>query len=129
MVQTVLIVEDEPHIVESLSFLLEQRACAVTAVQDGEAAMEALSAADLPDVVILDLMIPKVNGFEILKWVRAERNLKDLPILMLTAKGQDQDRQTAAELGVDAFITKPFSNREVVETVLELATGRSAETA
>ena len=123
MGHTVLIVEDEPHIVESLSFLLEQRGCAVQAVVDGEAAMTALSSGARPDIVILDLMIPKVNGFEILKWVRDDRVLRDLPILMLTAKGQEQDRKTATDLGVDVFITKPFSNAEVVAAVKRLVAG------
>jgi len=116
-----LIAEDEPHIVESLSFLLEQAGCDVTVVYDGEAAVTTLQGPGRPDVLVLDLMIPKKNGFEVLKWVRGEANLKDLAVLMLTAKGQDQDRQTAMDLGVDAFITKPFSNKDVVEQVMRLS--------
>jgi len=120
----VLIAEDEPHIVESLSFLLEQAGCDVAVVYDGEAAVAALQEAECPDILVLDLMIPKKNGFEVLKWVRGEAGLKGLAVLMLTAKGQEQDRQTAMDLGVDAFITKPFSNKDVVEQVIRLS-GRS----
>ena len=121
MAARVLIAEDEPHIVESLSFLLEQAGCDVTVVYDGEAAVTTLQGPRRPDVLVLDLMIPKKNGFEVLKWVRGEANLKGLAVLMLTAKGQDQDRQTAMDLGVDAFITKPFSNKDVVEQVMRLS--------
>ena len=121
MAARVLIAEDEPHIVESLSFLLEQAGCDVAVVYDGEAAVTTLQGAGRPDVLVLDLMIPKKNGFEVLKWVRGEAGLKGLPVLMLTAKGQEQDRQTAMDLGVDAFITKPFSNKDVVEQVIRLS--------
>lgn len=120
MATQVLIVEDEPNIVELLTFLLEREGCEIRAAFDGEAAMTALRQ-ELPDVVILDLMLPKQNGFEILKLVRADPSLKKLPVLMLTAKGQDKDRRVAEELGVDAFITKPFSNRDVVECVVRLS--------
>ena len=120
MATQVLIVEDEPNIVELLTFLLEREGCEIRAAFDGEEAMTALRQ-ELPDVVILDLMLPKQNGFEILKLVRADPNLKKLPVLMLTAKGQDKDRRVAEELGVDAFITKPFSNRDVVECVVRLS--------
>jgi DNA-binding response OmpR family regulator len=117
----ILIAEDEPHIVESLSFILTQAGCAVSAVYDGEAVVRAMQAKPPPDVLILDVMLPKRNGFEVLKWVKAQPGLKDVPILVLTAKGQQQDRQTAEGLGVDAFITKPFANRDIVDCVKRLA--------
>lgn len=117
----ILIAEDEPHIVESLSFILTQAGCTVSVVYDGDAAIEAMQARPLPDVLILDVMLPKRNGFEVLKWVKSEPGLKDLPVLVLTAKGQQQDRETAEGLGVDAFITKPFANRDIVACVKRLA--------
>ncbi len=120
MSKRVLIAEDEPHIVESLSFLLEQVGCQVSAVFDGDAAVERLRGLPKPDVLILDVMIPKRNGFEVLKWVKSEPALKGIPVMVLTAKGQDQDRRTAEGLGVDAFVTKPFSNREIVDHVQRL---------
>lgn len=117
----ILIAEDEPHIVESLSFILTQAGCTVSVVYDGDAAIEAMQARPLPDVLILDVMLPKRNGFEVLKWIKSEPGLKDLPVLVLTAKGQQQDRETAEGLGVDAFITKPFANRDIVACVKRLA--------
>ena len=116
----VLIVEDEPNIVESLSFILEREGCAITTELDGVAGLARLNV-DRPDVLILDVMLPKLDGFQVLKQIRSDANLAELPILMLTAKGQQKDRQTAEELGVNAFITKPFSNQEVVKLVMELA--------
>lgn len=120
MSKRVLIAEDEPHIVESLSFLLEQAGCQVSAVFDGDEAVARLRTQPRPDVVILDVMIPKRNGFEVLKWLKNDPGLKDIPVMVLTAKGQDQDRRTAEGLGVDAFVTKPFSNREIVSRVQRL---------
>lgn len=116
----VLIVEDEPNIVESLSFILKREGCAITTELDGVAGLARLNV-DRPDVLILDVMLPKLDGFQVLKQIRSDANLAELPILMLTAKGQQKDRQTAEELGVNAFITKPFSNQEVVKLVMELA--------
>ncbi len=116
----VLIAEDEPNIVESLSFLLKREGLDVTAVLDGEETLRALQA-DVPDVVILDVMLPSLDGFSILKQIRADPRLKALRVIVLTAKGQAQDRRTAEEIGADAFITKPFSNRDVVERVRRLA--------
>ena len=120
MSKRILIAEDEPHIVESLSFLLEQAGCHVQAVTDGEAAVERLRGLPRPDILILDVMIPKRNGFEVLKWVKSEPSLKSMPVMVLTAKGQDQDRRTAENLGVDVFVTKPFSNRDIVNRVQQL---------
>lgn len=123
MAKRVLIAEDEPHIVESLSFLLGQAGCTVDAVFDGDAAVARLRAGDRPDVIILDVMIPKRNGFEVLKWIKSDPELRDLPVMALTAKGQDQDRRTAEDLGVSDFVTKPFSNKDIVSRVLRLIDG------
>lgn len=119
MTSNVLIAEDEPHLVELLTFILEREGFAAAAVFDGEAAVDRLRA-EPPDVMILDLMLPKLDGYEVLKTVRNDSRLSKLPVLMLTAKGQDKDRKVAEDLGVDAFITKPFSNREVVDCVTGL---------
>lgn len=118
----VLIAEDEPHIVESLSFLLSREGFQVRAAADGEAAFQ-LVAVERPDIMILDVMLPRMNGFEVLRRVRDDPGLKGLPVIMLTAKGQHQDRRRAEESGADAFITKPFSNRDVVEQVRALVAG------
>ena len=121
----VLIVEDEPNIVESLTFILKREGCLVTAIFDGEAVLETLLIKK-PDVVILDVMLLKLNGFEVLKRLKADPILKVIPVMVLTAKGQDKDRKTAEDLGADAFVTKPFSNRDVVARVMELAAASTA---
>ncbi|MGG7567023.1 response regulator transcription factor [Rhodovulum sp. DZ06] len=118
----VLIAEDEPHIVESLAFLLGREGFDVQSAPDGEAAFTLVSTIR-PDVMILDVMLPRMNGFEVLRRVRADPLLKGLPVIMLTAKGQNQDRQRADEIGADAFITKPFSNRDVIDQVRALVAG------
>lgn len=112
----VLITEDEPNIVESLSFILNRAGYEVSAVLDGEAALRRLRS-DPPDLVILDLMLPKLNGFEVLKLVKTDPLLEALPIVILTAKGQAHDRQLALEIGASAFITKPFSNRDILDQI------------
>jgi len=119
VVRTVLIVEDEPNIADALRFLLTREGFDVSVERDGAKAMDRLRdmAADL---VILDVMLPNRSGFDILRDMRAGTGTRT-PVLMLTAKGQAQDRQTAEALGVTAFMTKPFSNAEVVETVRGLA--------
>lgn len=122
MITRVLIAEDEPHIVESLSFVLQRSGYEVSSVLDGESAMTRLRS-DPPDMVILDVMLPKLNGFEVLKRLKSDPELRSIPVIILTAKGQSQDRRMAEEIGVDGFMTKPFSNREIVDEVRRLAPG------
>ncbi len=122
MITRVLIAEDEPHIVESLSFVLQRSGYEVSSVLDGESAMTRLRS-DPPDMVILDVMLPKLNGFEVLKRLKSDPALRSIPVIILTAKGQSQDRRMAEEIGVDGFMTKPFSNREIVDEVRRLAPG------
>ena len=119
MTTRVLIAEDDPNIVESLSFVLSRGGFEVWAELDGEGAVRRLRS-DPPDIMILDVMLPKLNGFEVLKLVKAEPALRAMPVIILTAKGQPQDRRMAEEIGVEGFITKPFSNRDVVDTVRRL---------
>ena len=119
MTSRVLIVEDEPNIVESLSFVLTREGFEVASVLDGEAAVKTLRR-DPPDLMILDVMIPRLNGFEVLKVVKSDPLLKSIPVIVLTAKGQLQDRRLAEEIGSDGFMTKPFSNRDIVEQVRRL---------
>lgn len=119
MAVDILIVEDEPGILDSLEFILKRAGWSVESVTDGDAAL--LSAAEfMPRVMVLDVMLPKRSGFEVLKAIRASNRLRDIPVLMLTAKGQQQDRRTAEELGASAFVTKPYSNVLVVDTVRQL---------
>ncbi|MPZ11676.1 MAG: response regulator [Kiloniellaceae bacterium] len=119
----VMIVEDEPNIVESLSFVFSREGWQVVAALDGDTAIGHLLD-EPPDVLVLDVMLPPHSGFEVLKRVRSEPSLRHLPVLVLTARGQEKDRHTALRLGADAFVTKPFSNRDIVQQVRELAVGK-----
>lgn len=119
MATSVLIAEDEPNIVESLTFLLRREGYVVASVGDGDAALASLRAQP-HDLMILDLMLPRLNGFEVLKAVRADPALVSLRVLILTAKGQAEDRRLAEGIGVDAFMTKPFANRDIVDEVRRL---------
>ena len=118
---SILIVEDEPNIVESLSFLLEREGYAVSAVADGDTALRILRQAP-PGLLILDVMLPGRNGFEVLKAIRADGSLSALPVVVLTAKGQEKDRKTALDLGANTFITKPFSNQDLVDQINQMTT-------
>jgi len=118
--KTILLAEDEPHIVESLTFLLTREGFSVTAEPDGAAVLARIIAAP-PDLLILDIMLPGMSGLEILRRARQTPGGARLPVLMLSAKGQRQDRETAEALGADAFISKPFSNAEVIAEARRLA--------
>ena len=122
MAKRVLLAEDEPNIAESITFLLERAGFEVTVENDGRGALDAVMA-DAPDVLVLDVMLPGLDGYEILRTLRADRERKSLPVLMLTAKGQREDREMALKCGADLFITKPFSNAEIVSAVRKLADG------
>ena len=125
MTRRVLLAEDEPHIVELLSFLLGRLDIRVDTEPNGRTALE--RALDTrPDVMILDVMLPDLNGFDLLRRLRADPRGADIPVVMLTAKGQREDRETAEQLKVDVFITKPFSNAELVRTVSRLCEGEAA---
>lgn len=116
----VLIAEDDANIVESLGFVLEREGFVVSAALDGDAVLRQLRR-EAPDVMILDLMLPRCTGFEVLKALRSDPALRALPVMVLTAKGQPQDRRSVEAIGVEGFMTKPFSNTEVVAAVHRLA--------
>ena len=120
MTKRVLLVEDEPNIVVSLRYLLTRAGFQVDVEDNGSEALKALLA-NPPDVAILDVMLPEMNGFEILEALRADERGAQVPVLMLTAKGQREDRERAMAAGADRFVTKPFSNAELVAAVRELA--------
>ncbi|MEL7215603.1 MAG: response regulator [Pseudomonadota bacterium] len=122
MAQRVLIVEDEANIAESLSFLLERDGFDVVTLSDGASAMDKLNALR-PSAVVLDVMLPNRSGFDLLSDIRSSADLAALPVLMLTAKGQARDRERAMEMGANAFVTKPFSNTDIVEQVRALVAG------
>ncbi|MEM7441656.1 MAG: response regulator [Pseudomonadota bacterium] len=119
MQRKVLLIEDEPNIVEALSFLLTREGLDVRAHSNGDDAARVAQDTD-PDLVILDVMLPNKSGFDILRELRAAPQTADLPVMMLTAKGQSKDRAEAEEAGANLFMTKPFSNAEIVAGVKRL---------
>lgn len=123
MTGRILIAEDEPFIVESLTFLLSRAGHEVSAVTEGPAVMQALQN-KRPDLLILDIMIPEMNGFDVLRQVRANPDMSKLGVLVLSAKGQDTDRRLMNDLGADDFVTKPFSNTDLVARVADLIAKR-----
>ncbi len=115
----ILIAEDEPSILESLDFILSRAGWTISSVSDGEAALVAVKRLQ-PRMLVLDVMLPRRSGFDVLKQLRSEAATRTLPVLILTAKGQQQDRRIAEELGADGFVTKPYANAEVVGAVRDL---------
>jgi len=117
--QTVLVAEDERNLVEALSFLMRRAGFEVSVARDGPTTVE-MTCALHPDLVLLDVMLPGFDGFEVVSAIRNTGLEKQPRILMLTAKSHEKDRRKALALGVDDYVTKPFSNREVVERVQAL---------
>lgn len=116
----VLLIEDEANIAEAIRFILSRDGFTVRALSDGRHALSAV-AERRPDLVILDLMLPGQSGLEILAALRADPVTAELPVMMLTAKGQGRDREAAERAGVSAFMTKPFSNADILQSVRALA--------
>jgi DNA-binding response OmpR family regulator len=110
----ILVVDDEPFICRSLSFVLRKEKFEVLEARNGEEAL-AIIQAERPDLVFLDVMMPKVNGFEVTARIKADPELKDTKIILLTAKGQDADRATGVQAGADDYMTKPFSPTKLLE--------------
>ncbi|MDF1854885.1 response regulator [Pseudooceanicola sp.] len=120
MSKTVLVIEDEPNISEAIGFILSRDGWRVANHFNGVDAVEAVRTRN-PDLVILDVMLPGRSGYDILQELRASATTADLPVLLLTARGQSKDRELAESYGASRFMTKPFSNAEVLEAVRDLA--------
>lgn len=114
--ERVVIVEDEPHIVLSLEFLLLREGYEVASAADGEEGL-ALVRRLRPDVVLLDIMMPKRNGYQVCQAIKSDPDLASIPIIMLSAKGQEVEILKGLELGASAYVTKPFGNAEVLEAI------------
>ncbi len=115
----ILIVDDEPNIVLALELVMKKAGFEVHTVDDGEKAFHAVHEFR-PDLVLLDIMMPKMDGYEVCQRIRSDASLKNVRIIMLTAKGREVEKEKGLALGVDSYITKPFSTREVVSKVKEL---------
>jgi DNA-binding response OmpR family regulator len=117
--QSILVAEDERNLVEALSFLMQRAGYEVHVARDGPATVEMVGRLS-PDLVLLDIMLPGFDGFEVVEAIRRVPGGRRPRIVMLTAKGHERDRRKALELGVDDYVTKPFSNRDVVDRVKAL---------
>ena len=115
----ILVVDDEPHIIRSLTFVLKKEGYDVSSTTNGEKAMEIVRESK-PNLMFLDVMMPKKNGYEVCREVKDDPSLSDIYVIMLTAKGQEVDREKGFGLGADEYITKPFSPIKIVEKVREL---------
>jgi DNA-binding response OmpR family regulator len=119
MTKKILIADDEPNILISLEYLMKREGYAVSVARDGVEALDTLRR-ERPTLVLLDVMMPRKNGYEVCQEVRADDELKDTLVVMLTAKGRDTDVAKGLAIGADDYITKPFSTKELVQKVREL---------
>ncbi len=112
----ILVVDDEIYIVHILDFSLGMEGYEVITALDGEQALEK-ARAEKPDLIVLDIMMPKLDGYETCKMLKAEEGTKDIPVILLSAKGRNVDQKIGFEVGADDYITKPFSPRKLVERI------------
>jgi len=115
----VLVVDDEPNILLSLEFLMQQAGFEVTTAEDAEQA-QALISQQVPDLILLDISLPGMSGFDLLEQLRADEATRSLPVVMLTAHGREVEKEKGMALGASDYITKPFSTRELVSRVQTL---------
>jgi len=119
MATKVLIADDEPNIVVSLDFMMKREGYDVLIARDGAEALRMIRA-DRPRLVLLDAMMPGMTGFDVCEAVRADESMRETRILMLTAKGRESDLARGLGAGADAYVTKPFSTRELMAKVREM---------
>jgi DNA-binding response OmpR family regulator len=115
----ILVVDDEPNVIKSLTFVLRKEGYDVSSAANGEDAMIKIQQSK-PNLMFLDVMMPKKNGYEVCQEVKSNSSLSDIHIIILTAKGQEADREKGLNAGADEFMTKPFSPMMVVDKVKEL---------
>jgi two-component system OmpR family response regulator len=121
MEHKILIVDDEPNIVMSLEYAFKKKGFKVFIARDGGEALEIIKN-HIPDVVLLDVMMPNVDGYETLKQIKNKKNLEATKVVFLTAKNKASDIEKGLEMGADKYLTKPFSIKKVVSEILELVT-------
>ena len=122
MTHKILVADDEPNILISLEYLMKREGYEVFLARDGHEALEMLRR-ERPHLVLLDVMMPKKTGFEVCQELRSDESLRDTKVLMLTAKGRDTDVAKGMALGASAYMTKPFSTRDLVQKVSALLEG------
>ena len=119
MPHSILLVDDEPNILLSLEFLMKRAGYEVRTAVDGEAALQSVAEAP-PDLILLDVNMPKRDGFEVCQTIKTNPQWKNVQIVMLTAKGRDVEREKGLSLGADGYIIKPFATQDVVDTVYNI---------
>lgn len=119
MTRKILIVDDEPNILISLEFLMKREGFQIFTAGDGEAALEQI-AAHRPEMVLLDVMMPKKNGYEVCQIIRATPEWQDMKVIMISAKGRDTEMAKGLAMGANAYLTKPFSTKDLVAKVKEM---------
>jgi len=120
-----LVVEDEPENRLFIGLMLRTEGFIVDEAEDGAAAFERLSRDPLPDLILLDVMMPGLNGWEVFQRIRSDSRAREIPVLMLTALAQRSDVERAVELGVDGYLTKPFEPSDLLQKISEILSGRS----
>ncbi|MBU1181149.1 MAG: response regulator [Proteobacteria bacterium] len=119
MPEKILIADDEQSIVVPLEFLMQQKGYRVMAAYNGEEAIEKIISFN-PDLILLDIMLPIIDGFEVCQMIRSNPNWKDIKIIFVSAMGREVDIAKGLALGADAYITKPFANAEIIQKVREV---------
>ena len=119
MPKKIVVADDEPYVLRSLEYTLSRAGYQVVTAVDGQDALEKI-VAEIPDLVFLDIQMPRLNGNEVCRRLRQESTLPDLHVIVITAKGQESERQFALECGASEYITKPYSPRKVLERVREI---------
>jgi len=121
----VLVCDDEPYIIESVSYVVRKTGFEVLTAEDGEESLHVAKTAH-PDLIFLDIMMPKLSGYEVCRRLKQDPATRGIYIIMLTARGQQEDEQKALELGADEFMTKPFSPRKMRVKLEEILGAASA---
>jgi len=114
----ILVVDDEPDVASLLTLMLKSQGYKVITAGDGQEALEK-ARAEVPDLILLDIMLPRLDGYKVARMLKFDENFSHIPIIMLTAKIQEKDRKTGLEMGADAYITKPFDTAALLEKVKE----------
>ena len=115
----ILVADDEPHILRSLQFLLKKEGYSILTAADGEEALGAVKT-ERPDLIFLDVMMPRMDGYEVCRLVKSDPQTRDTYVIMLTAKGQKREEALGLEAGADEYVTKPFSPRRLAERMHEI---------
>jgi len=121
MKNKILIVDDEPNIVMSLEYAFKKKAFEVFIARDGSEALEILKSS-IPDVVLLDIMMPNVDGYQTVKYIKSTKSLEAVKVVFLTAKNKASDVEKGLNLGADKYLIKPFSIKKIVSEIMELMT-------